>query len=228
MSGPKARLPIFLYEGPGARPLDRDRKLGLLSTLLGKGYSVSTAGCSCELSEAATPGAMTVLGLFEAPMPERLEQDGTAILFRDISGLDGDAILEAAAAAGTDPPGKWIPWFPVIDRSLCDSCGKCLGFCLFGVYEAEGRRVRVARPENCKTNCPACARICPRCAIIFPKHRGAPIDGSPVLPGHLPAAGDRMETILKGKIEEALRSRSSQPAGVPPSAGTGGAGRRSP
>ncbi|MDR2969695.1 MAG: ferredoxin family protein, partial [Tannerellaceae bacterium] len=50
-------------------------------------------------------------------------------------------------------------WYPVIDKNRCIECGKCHDFCLFGVYAVENKRVRVVRPQNCKNNCPACARL---------------------------------------------------------------------
>lgn len=68
-------------------------------------------------------------------------------------------------------------WFPVIDKKRCTECGKCHDFCLFGVYAIENKRVRVAQPQNCKNNCPACARVCPVNAIIFPKYEKSPING---------------------------------------------------
>lgn len=72
---------------------------------------------------------------------------------------------------GTDP------WYPVIDKHRCTECGKCHDFCLFGVYAVENKHVRVVRPQNCKNNCPACARMCPSQAIIFPKYEKSPING---------------------------------------------------
>jgi NAD-dependent dihydropyrimidine dehydrogenase PreA subunit len=60
-------------------------------------------------------------------------------------------------------------WFPVIDRDRCSSCGRCAGFCVFGVYRMEQKKLIVQNPLNCKNNCPACARQCPESAIIFPK-----------------------------------------------------------
>lgn len=68
-------------------------------------------------------------------------------------------------------------WYPVIDKERCTECGKCHDFCLFGVYTKENKRVKVIKPQNCKNNCPACARMCPGKAIIFPKYEKSPING---------------------------------------------------
>lgn len=68
-------------------------------------------------------------------------------------------------------------WYPVIDKTRCTECGKCHDFCLFGVYAIENKQVKVVQPQNCKNNCPACARMCPSKAIIFPKYEKSPING---------------------------------------------------
>lgn len=115
------------------------------------------------------------------------------------------ALLALGAAASATPPFSLdlLPadrqysrerWYPVHDKSRCIECGHCLQFCLFGVYEAdEEGKVRVARPDNCKPGCPACARICPHSAIMFPLyHRDPAIAGAP---GHfveLDAAGRKL------------------------------------
>jgi len=75
-------------------------------------------------------------------------------------------------------------WFPIIDNDRCTNCGQCMDFCLFGVYERmDDKSIKVLKPENCKENCPACARICPQIAIIFPKLPEKPINGSEVNEG---------------------------------------------
>lgn len=74
-----------------------------------------------------------------------------------------------------------VPWYPVIDRTRCTGCGTCHDYCLFSVYTAgkaeEAARVRVAAPLNCKTGCPACARLCPEAALIFPFCADAELNG---------------------------------------------------
>lgn len=101
----------------------------------------------------------------------------------------------------------WVPWFPVIDRDRCTNCGTCLSFCLFGVYaRGDGESVEVRNPSNCKTNCPACARVCPQGAIMFPKHPDADICGGEAGPGQAKTSVD-MEALTSGDVIARLRSR---------------------
>ena len=66
-------------------------------------------------------------------------------------------------------------WYPVIDYEACVACGQCREFYLFGVYELDAADQVVARhPDNCKTGCPACARVCPQGAIMFPHCEASP------------------------------------------------------
>jgi len=73
---------------------------------------------------------------------------------------------------------EWTPWFPVIDKNRCTECKKCVDFCIFGVYSIEMDKVKVTKPQVCKTDCPACARICPQNAIIFPKSEEERLNGT--------------------------------------------------
>jgi len=96
--------------------------------------------------------------------------------------------------------GEWVPWFPAIDYARCVNCKQCASFCVFGVYSvtADGI-VRVANPDRCKNNCPACARIRPQVAIIFPKCPEETIDGAAVTPD---AVRRRQEDALTARLGE--------------------------
>ena len=98
-----------------------------------------------------------------------------------------------------DKKEDWVPWFPVIDYERCRKCKQCASFCLFGVYEttADGKIV-VSNPQNCKTNCPACARICPDAAIIFTKLDESPINGDEI------GDEDKLREKIKINIDEML------------------------
>jgi len=135
------------------------------------------------------------------------------------SGKKGTVPFSEKPEKGTAPffpakkPGEWVPWFPVIDYDRCRDCRQCLQFCLFGVYAAgEGDKVRVARPENCKTGCPACARICPQAAIIFPKYAEGAISGDDAPPAAeegRPAKPIDFSSLAGLDIHEAIRRRSA-------------------
>ncbi len=117
------------------------------------------------------------------------------------------------AGGDIEPGGKgdWVPWFPVIDYERCKNCKQCMNFCLFGVYDVdEEGQVRVVKPDGCKTNCPACARVCPQAAIIFPKYGSSPINGDEVTDETLEKeiTGVKVNSLLDGDIREAIRSRS--------------------
>jgi NAD-dependent dihydropyrimidine dehydrogenase PreA subunit len=107
--------------------------------------------------------------------------------------------------------GKQEPWFPVIDRSRCRSCKLCFNFCLFGVYSVDDKgNVRVSKPDNCKNNCPACARVCPTRAIIFPKIDQSPINGDEVDESKISPSPARLDLLQEEDIYTMLRNRSSR------------------
>ncbi|MFW6152431.1 MAG: hypothetical protein ACOC6C_05595, partial [Verrucomicrobiota bacterium] len=67
----------------------------------------------------------------------------------------------------------------------------------------------VSNPANCKTNCPACARICPEAAIMFPKFHESPVNGDQI--GELSEARSKikvdMEKLFDGDIYSKLAAR---------------------
>jgi len=116
--------------------------------------------------------------------------------------------IEPVEAAGSEPElpvagAGWSAWFPVIDRERCINCGKCLDFCLFGVYDFNAeKQVCVVNPANCKNNCPACARVCPRQAVIFPKYDSAPINGGEIDESKQNSGIDKADVDLYKKLAE--------------------------
>jgi ferredoxin len=77
------------------------------------------------------------------------------------------------------------------------------------VYDIEAGEITVKQPQNCKNNCPACARICPAKAVIFPKYEKSPINGG--LEDEEPMTVD-----TKAVYADALRMRLQQRrAGIP-------------
>lgn len=126
--------------------------------------------------------------------------------------LPADAVTidlrpEGDAPAAAKQPGAW---FPVIDRDRCEECGKCLDFCLFGVYAGNSSgAVEVRNPQNCKAGCPACARVCPQVAVIFPKYAKAPVNGGTIT--DLDAAREKvavdLDRLFDGDVRDVLAQR---------------------
>lgn len=213
-------LRVVIYEGEGSRALDESQRFDLMRSLLEKGYAVTSTRSGGQVSGVGDcGGTMVVLGQFS--------QDGFAgaqatagdlkLHFCDIEGMDLAAINEAVESArgGTDQPkpGKWKPWFPVIDYKRCTNCMQCMSFCLFDVYgvSTEGK-IKVQNQNNCKTDCPACSRVCPEVAILFPKYRFGPINGDEVNSDDLRREAMKVDisALLGGDIYAALRDRSEK------------------
>ena len=161
---------------------------------------------------AALPESARIFNLRTQP-PEALELEARGSHAEAAEERAPEAEIGNRKSEIGNPAPPWLPWFPVIDRSRCTGCQQCLNFCLFGVYalDAEGR-VEVRNPANCKTNCPACARICPQVAIIFPKHKASPINGDEVTPEHLASGRVRVapRRLGRGDVYAALRRRSAR------------------
>ena len=134
-------------------------------------------------------------------------------------GTNGHSEPVAAPESLASGAPDWKPWFPVLDRSRCQNCQQCLGFCLFGVYGVgpEGK-VEVQNPASCKTGCPACARVCPDAAIIFPKYANAPINGGEVKDGDPAAEPVQLDkaALVSGDVMSVLKERNKSGARFSP------------
>jgi Pyruvate/2-oxoacid:ferredoxin oxidoreductase delta subunit len=211
---------VVVYEGQGSRPLDGATRFELIKSLLEKGYTVTSARTKGDVSGAGEGrGAMAVLGRFDAPgFGDASGHAGDLKLHvRDVEGMDTAATLAAVEAIRHEalgpPPGKWKPWFPVIDYDRCTNCMQCMSFCLFDVYgvSSEGK-IKVQNQSNCKTDCPACSRVCPEVAILFPKYRFGPINGDEVNSDDVRREAMKVDisALLGGDIYAALRDRSAK------------------
>lgn len=204
-------LRIVLYEGSGAQPLDGGARFEALSSLLQRGFTVTSASGERAVAPADSTPAV-VLGRFEGKTPE-VEGAKT----RDITGLNAaqiaDLVETTRAEFNAPKHGEWKPWFPVIDYDRCTNCMQCLSFCLFGVYGVDGdKRIQVQNNDNCKTNCPACSRVCPEAAIMFPKYKAGPINGDLVSDADLQKEKMKVDisALLGGDVYSMLRLRSEK------------------
>lgn len=209
-------LRVILYEGAGAIALQAEARAKVMMALLDKGYAVTRS----HQGGSAMPNddrSLLVLGAFEGRVPALEDASGqVAIDTRDITGLDADTIIGLVEKSrGTTPmnePGKWKPWFPVIDYSRCTNCMQCLSFCLFDVYGvSEDHKIQVQNNDNCKTNCPACSRVCPEVAIMFPKYQQGPINGDEVNENEAKREKIKVDisSLLGGDIYATLKDRSA-------------------
>jgi Pyruvate/2-oxoacid:ferredoxin oxidoreductase delta subunit len=209
-------LRIALYEGEGASPFDAGDRFAILRGLLDKGYRVSCLREGAPVAGSDSGSAM-VLGRFSGQLPKAISDAPLSVSFHDINGLNAQAVVElvdqAQSAIPLPAPGKWKPWFPVIDYSRCTNCMQCLSFCLFEVYgvSKEGK-IQVQNQPNCKTECPACSRVCPEVAILFPKYRHSPINGDEVNTEDTRREAMKVDisALLGGDIYSMLRDRSAK------------------
>ena len=204
------------------------KKVALLATeLKEKGYEVSIVADLCEMAMNRSPeleemADTNILACYPRAIQSQMDWlNLQANNVHDIRNNETDVILaefdiispaanrkeadsaivdqinELRVTTGSDA------WYPVLDKSKCTNCGKCHDFCLFGVYTIENKEVKVAQPQNCKNNCPACARICPAGAIIFPKYPKSPINGGTKIEEEF--SKDDMEAAYQKRLEYRLQ-----------------------
>jgi NAD-dependent dihydropyrimidine dehydrogenase PreA subunit len=207
------RVQVIIYEGTGSRHLDASARAHLVRTLLEKGYAVRSLR-EGNVATVSSSARTLVLGRFE----ERPgDTDHPQLQLHDIDGMAPSDVLslvdQIREQAELPAPGRWKPWFPVIDYKRCTNCMQCLSFCLFDVYgvSTDGK-IQVQNQSNCKTECPACSRVCPEVAILFPKYRHGPIHGGEVNADDLRRESMKVDisALLGGDIYSALRDRSAK------------------
>lgn len=211
-------LEVILYEGRHSHPLSADLRFTVMSGLLDKGFAVTRVVESQTAALSPNSNRLLVIADFGGDSPQIEDAAGEIDLTaRDISGLGGEGIFELVESylesdgREMNQPGKWKPWFPVIDYDRCTNCMQCLSFCLFDVYGVDDEnKIQVQNNDNCKTNCPACSRVCPEVAIMFPKYSGGPINGDVVSDQDLEREKMKVDisSLLGGDIYSSLRRRS--------------------
>ncbi len=209
-------LRVVLYEGSGSIALSAESRAKVMMSLLDKGYAVTRSGQGAS-SMPHDDRSLLVLGAFDGRAPALEDASGRITIdTRDITGLEPDAIISLVEKSRGDKPmnepGKWKPWFPVIDYTRCTNCMQCLSFCLFDVYGvSEDNKIQVQNNDNCKTNCPACSRVCPEVAIMFPKYQAGPINGDEVNENEAKREKIKVDisSLLGGDIYSTLKDRSA-------------------
>jgi len=211
-------LRVVLYEGQGAIPLPVEARTKVMMALLDKGYAVTRASAGGVPAMPHDDRSLLVLGIFPEQKAPQIEDASGQVKIdtRDISGLEVEAILglveKSRGTTTMNEPGKWKPWFPVIDYTRCTNCMQCLSFCLFDVYGvSEDHKIQVQNNDNCKTNCPACSRVCPEVAIMFPKYMAGPINGDEVNATEANREKIKVDisSLLGGDIYSSLKDRSA-------------------
>lgn len=185
--------------------IEKRKKQSILSALTSSGMELVTIPDLCQvaakertlLEDIAASGELAVVACFPRAVKALFDFAGlgkkvklrvfnmrtssASEILAKLNIPDSGRPHKVAAKKNSPVKKAWIPWFPVIEYGRCVNCKQCLSFCLFGVYELSKKgKVIVAKPENCKTNCPACAKVCPKSAIIFPKYSDSPINGGEV------------------------------------------------
>lgn len=220
--------------------IDHDKRVRVLGALRGWEGRLVVVDDLCRVAADTDPAllkrlgqsAWTVVACYARAVKGLLamagvEPDTDRVRFVNLRSGTAEEVLDGLGLSVEEDPdvdepglpqaeGDWMPWFPVIDRDRCRDCGQCLEFCLFGVYEREASgTVRVAAPSQCKTYCPACARICPATAVMFPKSEEDAVAGADVTAEEVRGStGGDLQAALEGDVYKVLGERSARRRGL--------------
>ncbi len=185
----------------------RDPKLGELA----QGDEIRVAACFPRAVRGLFAAAGVELAIEAGRVGNMRTESADAVVRSMVEGVE--PFTPAGDGAVAPVLGQWKPWFPVIDYGRCTNCMQCLSFCLFDVYGVSaGGKLQVAKPANCKTDCPACSRVCPEVAIMFPKYKAGPINGAEIDPAEVRREAIKVDIsgLLGGDVYAALRTRSER------------------
>lgn len=207
--------------------IDKDKVAGIAAAMKNNGYNVVVEADLCRKVMQASPDMPdiakgTILACYPRAIRSNLNwlglEAGNIMDIRSnscedvLSQFDITALQDIQDVSELRQEIEGYPvengtdaWYPVLDKTRCIECGKCHDFCLFGVYTVENKQVRVVKPQNCKNNCPACARICPSKAVIFPKYEKSPINGG--LHEEEQFNPNEMDTMYRERLRYKLQQR---------------------
>jgi NAD-dependent dihydropyrimidine dehydrogenase PreA subunit len=200
---------IKIYDLCGASVINREK----LRSVFSRNNEYLVIGCHSRAVKLLLENAGTKIGDYSCKFINFFGSDNEEIFRETSSFLNGNDRYQQVVIEEIRNSQDWAPWFPLIDYSRCTSCSQCADFCLFGVYEKTGEKINVLNPQQCKNNCPACARICPQTAIIFPKYKpGGAIGGSDLIDeiSEQKRQVEDINSILNGDIYNTLEQRKAK------------------
>jgi MinD superfamily P-loop ATPase len=107
---------------------------------------------------------------------------------------------------------------PKVDRTLCNTCGKCTKFCQFNAIFVASENILVF-PDLC-SSCGGCAIVCPRKAITWEKHKIGTLnfgatDGVVIVYGELEVGKPMAVPVIKA-VKKQIKERGNVILDSPP------------
>jgi Pyruvate/2-oxoacid:ferredoxin oxidoreductase delta subunit len=202
-------LSISIFDGDSKQ--NKVEKAALMAAILDQGYNVVREDLKTNVEAFDNQIVKVVINKCEDQ--HHLKDEILEWKVGDVFTAILDGLSQQKVEKKVNQPGRWKPWFPVIDYDRCTNCMQCLSFCLFDVYGvSQDGKIQVQNNDHCKTNCPACSRVCPEVAIMFPKYHAAPINGDIIQANDLNREKIKVDisSLLGGDLYSTLRVRSEK------------------